>query len=307
MPSSVVVNEPTPRISVVIASINGRPYIDECLQALERQRGDVASQVIVVDCVGPSVTNYVRSRHPGVEVIAFDEPQSVPALRAAGILAARGEIIAITEDHCIPEPDWLESLDRAHREFAEVAIGGAVDNAATDRTIDWAVFFCEYSNFISPVDGGFVHDLPGPNVSYKRDRLLSLGDMLQDGYWETFLHWKLEEMGERLRSDPSIRVLHKKDFRFWSFFLERFHYGRAFAGTRNEFVPAGRRLFYLVFSPLLPPLLIQRIARRVWRRRRHLGAFAMSFPYILLFMAAWAAGEFVGYAIGPGKSALQLT
>jgi len=296
-----------PRISVVIASINGRLYLERCLDALARQTGSVSAEVIVADCVGATVTDWVRSTHPDVTLIAFDEPKSVPELRAAGILVAEGEIIAITEDHCIPEPDWYETMSASHERHDDPAIGGAVDNAATDRVIDWAVFFCEYSNFISPVDDGIVHDLPGPNVSYKRDALLALEEKLREGYWETFLHWELESKGLHLRSDPTVRVLHKKDFEFSSFFKERFHYGRAFAGTRVEYASLGKRLFYLVFSPALPPILIRRIWLRVWKRRRHLGDFAKALPFILLFMVAWAGGEFTGYALGPGDSALQLT
>lgn len=295
-----------PQLSIVIASINGRPYLDACLEALARQRGDIAAEVIVADCVGRSVAGFVRAEHPQVRLIELAGPQSVPALRSAGILAARGEIIAITEDHCIPAEDWYESMVRAHAEHSGPAIGGAVDNAATERLIDWAVYFCEYSNFSSPVAHGVVRDLPGPNVSYKRTAIPELEDLVRGGYWETFLHWRLEAQGHALWSDPTVRVLHRKSFRLGSFFRERYHYGRAFAGTRNESASAARRLYYLIFSPLLPPLLLVRIARRVLSRGRHAGRFVLALPYLVVFMIAWSAGEWVGYAAGPGESALQL-
>ncbi|MCI0398180.1 MAG: glycosyltransferase [Chloroflexi bacterium] len=297
----------TPTLSIVIASLNGRPYIDACLAALARQQGDMAAEVIVAECVGTTVTDFVRAEYPAVRLIAFDERKSVPELRAAGILAARGEIIAITEDHCIPAGDWYLSLVAAHRQYPGPAIGGAVDNAATDRLIDWAVFFCEYSNFISPVPAGAVHDLPGPNVSYKRAALDTMRDMIAKGYWENFLHQRLESAGHQLWSDPTVKVWHKKHFRFGDFFAERFHYGRWYAGTRNEFTSLPKRLFYLAFSPLLPPLIMTRIARRVWSRGRHYRDFLKALPLILVFMAAWAAGEFTGYATGPGSSVLELS
>lgn len=296
-----------PRLSVVIASVNGRPYLDECLAALERQEGGIPAEVLVADCVGPEVVSYVESEHPEVRLIAFSEPKSVPALRAAGILAAEGEIVAITEDHCIPEPDWYRAMVESHRRHPQPAVGGAVDNAATERLVDWAVYFCEYSSFMSPLPAGPAPDLPGPNVSYKRGALEAMDDLIRDGYWETFLHWRLQELGHELVLDPEVRVLHKKHFRFGDFFRERFHYGRAFAGNRNRFVSAPRRWLYFALAPLLPPLLLLRIGRRVWRRRRPLGPFVRALPMIGAFMVAWAAGEWVGYALGPGESSLQLT
>jgi len=296
-----------PELSIVIASINGQPYLAECLAALRQQTGNVTAEVIVADCVGSSVTDFVTAKYPEVRLLPFSEPQSVPILRAAGILAAQGEIIAITEDHCIPPPNWYESVVLAHANYPGSAIGGSVDNGATKRILDWAVFFCEYSNFISPVPQGVVHDLPGPNVSYKRSGLIALADLIKHGYWETFVHSYLESQGQQLWSDPSIPMNHKKHFTLVDFLTERYHYSRAFAGKRNQSISRSHRLFYFLLSPLLPPLLLVRISRRILSKKRHLGVFVLSLPYLLLFMSVWAIGECVGYAIGPGESELYLS
>lgn len=293
-------------LSVVIASLNGRPYIDACLKSLAAQTGEVNAEIIVVDCVGATVTDFIRTEYPDVQVIAFDERKSVPQLRAAGMLAARGRVIAITEDHCIPAADWFTSLVAAHARYPELAIGGAVDNAANERRIDWAVYVCEYLNFASPVTAGFVHDLPGPNVSYKRETLDLIRPMLTDGYWENFIHNHLESEGHALRSEPSLVVWHKKHFTWGSFLSERFHYGRWFAGTRNRFSSPAKRAFYLLFSPLLPPLILRRLVKRAQLRPQLMPEFRRSLPLIAVFTLAWALGEFVGYAAGPGDSVYQL-
>lgn len=297
----------TPQISTIIASINGRAYLEQCLNALEKQDGAISAEVIVADCVGEEVTNFVTSQHPSVRLISFAQKQSVPKLRASAIAEARGEIIAITEDHCIPPTGWYQSLLKAHAMNPAPAIGGAVDNGATKRIIDWAVFFCEYSNFISPVADGVVHDLPGPNVSYKRQAVRHILDETKDEYWETFVHGQLESEGKQLWSDPSVSMIHKKHFTFSDFLSERFHYSRAFAGTRNNSISMKQRLIYLFGSPLLPPMLMMRISKRVLAKKRHLGEFVLSLPYLLSFMLAWSVGEFIGYATGPGDSALYLT
>jgi glycosyltransferase involved in cell wall biosynthesis len=294
-------------LSVVIASINGLPYLRECLAALRKQQGAINTEVIVADCVGRDVTEFIRREYPTVTVIPFDEKKSVPELRAAAISRSTGLVIAITEDHCIPPADWYESVMRAHAKNPGMAIGGAVDNGATSSLIDWAVFFCEYSNFISPVTNGIVHDLPGPNVSYKRQALSPIRDKIKDEFWETFVHCDLEERGEKLWSDPSIKMIHKKHFSFFSFLVERFHYSRAFAGLRNQSLTPQKRVLYTLCAPWLPPLLLWRIWQRVVPKKQHLSQFAMSVPLLLVFMVVWAWGESVGYALGPGNSALYLS
>ena len=292
---------------MVIASLNGRRYLEACLGSLARQTGGVEAEVIVADCVGPSVTDFVKTHYPKVRLIAFNSRKSVPDLRSAGILVSRGDIVAITEDHCLAADDWFASLIQAHANQPDAAaIGGAVDNAATERLIDWAVYICEYSNFASPVPNGVAHDLPGPNVSYKRAALDAMRDMLENGYWENYLHQRLESAGYQLWSDPSLKVLHKKNFTLKDFLLERVHYGRWYAGVRNEFIGPRRRLYYLLFSPFLPPLILYRLYQRVRRRPDYYGMFIKCLPLICLFTVAWAAGEFVGYLSGPGQSVLEL-
>ena len=298
----------TPQLSIVIASLNGLRYVRACLESLKAQTGNVDAEIIVADCIGREVTDYIAQHHPDVIVIPFNEPKSVPELRAAGILRATGEIVAMTEDHCLAAPDWFEAMVASHAKHPNYAIGGAVDNAATERLIDWAVYFCEYSAFTSPVPEGVTHDLPGPNVSYKRAAVDAMRDMLQDGgYWETFLHGRLESMGEQLYSDPTIKILHKKHFTLGDFLSERFHYGRWYAGTRNQFTSTGKRLFYLAFSPALPPMLLKRLYDRVKSRGRNMREFMQCLPLISIFTLAWAAGEFVGYATGAGKSVMKLS
>src|SRR5437588_9721913 len=136
-----------PASSVVIACTVGRPYLDRCLAALHRQQGGIPAEIIVVDRVGDDVIRFVGHAYPGVRLIAADAARSVPELRALGIRAASGAVVALTEDHCIPPPDWLAAIRRAHASHPAPAIGGAVDNGAADRLLDWAVFICEYANF----------------------------------------------------------------------------------------------------------------------------------------------------------------
>ncbi len=295
-----------PQLSIIIASINGQSYLQECLKALHQQVGNISVEVIVADCVGTAITDLVATEYPEVKLIAFNEFQTVAVLRATAIRAAQGEIIAITEDHCIPPPNWYESIWQAHQKYAAVAIGGTVDNGATDRLLDWAVFFCEYGKFMSPGPDGIVHDLPAPNVSYKHHALTAMLDQLKQGYRETFVHNYLATQGEILWSDSTISMIHKKHFTLWGFLTERYHYSRAFAGQRNATMSPLRRIFYLCCAPLLPPLLLLRLSKQIFIRKHYLQKFCLAMPYLIIFTFTWAIGEVIGYAIGSGDSERHL-
>jgi glycosyltransferase involved in cell wall biosynthesis len=296
-----------PKISVVIASVNGPNYTDECLEALEKQTLKDQAEVIVVDCCGDGVAQLIRQKYPQTRLIRFAERKTIPELRAIGMKNARGDIIVITEDHCLAEPRWYERMLAAHQEHYG-AIGGAVENdVSIKRVVDWAVYFCEYSKYLNPVPAGEVADIPGNNTSYRREFLAHIADMLEEGtFWENFLNGRLQEKGIKLYSDPSIIVYHKKVFGFRYFVSQRYHYGRSYAGMRLGGAPYWKRLIYAAFCPLLPVLLIGRIGWRVWTKKRHRDRFLKSFPFLGLFTFCWAWGEFVGYLFGPGESLLKV-
>jgi hypothetical protein len=301
-----VVSGVRPQVSVVIASVNGLPYPLDCLEALAAQQGDVPSEVILADCTGPGTVAAVRERFPDVKILAFDERKSVPWLRASGIREARGRIVAVTEDHCIPRPDWYLSILNAHGRTGWAAVGGGVANGSTERVVDWAVFFCEYSTHMDPVPTGPSDFVPGMNVAYDMEALAPIKDVFAEGLWENFLHDRLRAQGYVVGMDPTIVVSHKKYFTVPMFLRERFHYSRSFAGMRVQGAPLRARLAWAAATVLLPPVLVARVTRNVLNRRRHLAWYLKSLPLVVLFTTTWSIGELVGYLSGPGDSILEV-
>jgi GT2 family glycosyltransferase len=291
-----------PAISVVVASVNGMPYLERCLEALEDRCPN--AEVIVADWTDDETRRRVRERWPSVRLLSFDEPMAVPELRAAGILAARAPYVALIEDHCVVSEGWAERLIDAHRRGYSV-VGGPVRNGATDRVRDWAAFLCEYSSYMEPTPGGVVADLVGMNVSYDRRALASIDDLVREGRWESWLHPRLRTCGFDFYCDQDAVIHHVKDFGVREFLSQRYHYSRSHAGMRNADL-RGRRWVYFGGSPLLIPLLYYRIARNVWRRRTPLREFVLSTPLILMYVAVWTFGESIGYAFGGGRSLLRV-
>ena len=292
----------TPELSVVIASVNGMPYLGKCLDALSERCPD--AEIVVADWTDEATRAEVRERWPSVKLLSFADPMAIPELRAAGVFAATAPVVALIEDHCLVAPAWGERLIAAHGDGHGVA-GGPIRNVVTERTRDWAAFFCEYSAVMEPMPRGPAAGLPGMNVSYGRDALAAIDDLLRAGRWENWLHPRLRERGFDLWCEPEAAVEHDKDFDLGEFLSQRYHYSRSYAGMRNPELGT-RRALYALGTPLLLPLLYARMAGNVFSRRRARKKFLLATPLILLYIAVWAFGEAVGYVCGGGRSVLKV-
>ena len=110
-----------PELSVVIASVNGMPYLGKCLDALaERCPG---AEVVVADWTDEATRAAVREGWPSVKLLSFDEPMAIPELRAAGVFAATAPVVALIEDHCIVVASWGERLAAGHASRATASSG----------------------------------------------------------------------------------------------------------------------------------------------------------------------------------------
>jgi glycosyl transferase family 2 len=289
----------SPDLSVVVPSVNGWGDLEGCLRALEAQRPDARLEVLVVDRMGNGIRGRVRRDFPAVRLLEADPGTTIPAMRAMAFAAATGRSVAVIEDHVLVPPGWARALLEAQG-GAEVVIGGAVENAATLRLVDWAAFLCEYHHLIPPLPAGPVTGVTGNNTLYPRALLVRYEAAWRAGRWENYLHDALRQGGVELRQHPEIVVGHKKHYTVREYLSQRYWYARSYAGARVEGQPWHRRLLFGLAACALPPVLLFRIIRAVTAKRRHLGHLVASLPLLLLFVSGWALGEVVGYWFGPG-------
>lgn len=291
----------SPDISVVVPSVNGWADLEGCLAALAGQKNGVRVEMLVADRLGPALREKVRARFPEARIIEAPPGTGIPRLRAMAFAAASAPVVGVIEDHVIVPPDWAARMIEAHRAGAE-AVGGSVANAADTRYVDMAAFLCEYSHCLAPPPAGPAEWLTGNNVTYRRDLLDRFRPVIEQEGWENLLHDALKHAGITLTSRPDIAVGHKKHYTVWEYTSQRFLYSRSFAGARVRGASPARRLVMGLFAFALPPLLLWRIVGNVRRTGRLGGELARSLPLLLVWTAAWAAGEAVGYWFGAGDA-----
>jgi len=289
-----------PQLSVVIASVHSRAYLMKCLDNIIDQTHDDI-EIIVADSSCSSILD-LDNKYPQVRFIKFNEKASLPVLWGAGIRRSSGEIIAITDSSCVVNVDWVQSILKAHQSHSPI-IGGAVENSASKRAVDWAAYFCDYGQFMYPLTKGAVNVLPGNNISFKRWALEKGREYAFSGeFWKA--HWcrKLQDEGIELMSEPSILVYYTKSYKLIPFLIRRFHHGRCFAGMRVGQTVLSKRAFYALGSIFLPPVLLYRTMAPILKKRRLLKEFFFSLPIMLLAIWFWSIGEMFGYVAGAGRS-----
>lgn len=298
---STALGHDQPRISVIIANVNGLPSIAECLAHLGEQDGEHDLEIVVVDACSDGSGALIRKEYPEVLHVPLDRRPGIPEMRAIGLAHASGDVVAIIEDHCMVRPNWLNAIEAGLATGVD-AVGGPVENACTERLVDRAVYLTEYAGMMAPMEPGEGPGIAGNNAAYRRAlfEIVSKETLEQD--WEFFVQQEMLDYGARFLRIPEMVVDHKKEFGFWYFVRQRFHYSRSFAGMRRRRVASVKRAVYALASPLLMPLMLYRIGRQVVAKRREETTFIASLPLLFPFMASYAAGEFVGYLFGGGQS-----
>lgn len=304
-------------MSVVVAIIEGSATaVETCLRALEKDSGEIRLECIVPFDARLERVEEVQRQFPWVDFIDVGDLVNAAELgsasrehhdilRAVGLLHSSAPIVALLEDHGTPSQGWCEAVLEAHGNSSAAAIGGAVENGV-DRWINWAIYYCDFGRYQNPVPEDEVDYLSDSNVSYKREPLWCIEDIWSDAFHETSVNWELKRRGESLRLDANMVVYQtRRRLHLLQALMERFVWGRSFAGTRALEVAALQRAMYAAFSFLLPLALTARILSNGLRKRRHLRELLFALPFILLLETVWAMGEFVGYVTARASASVR--
>ncbi len=114
-------------ISIVVATRNRHASLERLIDAL--QRLDYPKESIEVVVVDDGSDPPVRLPTAAIRLRLLRQPRGGPAsARNAGIRAAAGELIALTDDDCLPHADWLRHLSEAYLAHPSALIGGRTGN-----------------------------------------------------------------------------------------------------------------------------------------------------------------------------------
>ena len=287
--------------SVVIAWVNPLELLEPGLRALIQKSTVKPDEIIVATRVDAAEQARFRAAFPRARLLSAAPHATIPQLRALGIRASVGAAVFVTEDHCIPAPDWIERGVRVIEGGAGIA-GGPVENACTSRLRDWAAFLTDYSGVIRPAAGDVINAIPGNNMACRRDAAEEIAATLEADLWESFVFAELRRGGVRMEFDRDMLVYHRRPFGIRYFIGQRYYFCRSFAAMRCRKLGRSGRLKYAAGTLALPLLLPARAFGNLLLRGRLIGRFLLCSPLIFAYFAAGAMGELAGYLRGAGTS-----
>lgn len=236
------------RISIVICTYNRAGSLQRTLDSITAMSvpEDLLWEVIIVDNNSQDNTREIVDEfkaNSGLDVVyAFEGEQGLSYARNRGILKAKGEIVAFTDDDVVIDERWLVHLHEAFEIHNPAVVGGRVLIQSELPAPGW------FSKGVSDPLGGFdrgdnmiIADSQysglvgiGANMGFRRRVFDTYGffrtDLGRKGNTlgmgeETELYWRIKNRGEKCIYYPHATVYHcidsrkmnKKYMRRWFF------------------------------------------------------------------------------------------
>ncbi len=218
--------EAWPRITVVVCAYNEAKTIDECLTSL-----DALSypnyEIILINDGSRDATSEIARQHSAVRVI--DVPNGgLSAARNIGLEHATGTIVAYTDGDVRADPDWLTYLVQPFLRSNVVGVGGPNVVPPDDPPVAQCIARAPGSPTHVLLDDRIAEHVPGCNMAFKREALLSIG-----GFNPIYLRagddidicWRLQARGWNIGFAPAALVWHRHRSTVRGYWKQQVGYG----------------------------------------------------------------------------------
>ena len=285
-------------LTVIVGSVDAGTRLSECLEALQAACAGIDAEILVVDGSAESSLDLVRKRFSSARFLSMPSGTLVPALWGRGLRDARGRIVAFTIAQCRVGAGWARTLIEGIRAGA-AGVGGPIDVRPGTSATGRATFYLRYSAWLN-VSDGTVREIAGDNAAYDHAALRAVRTDATEAFWEVEAHARFRELGRTLMMHPGATAWFTDDTGLATMAARRFAHGRHSGAFR---VRDGIRTRWqmVLGSPVVPFVLLARVARRVVRGRGHVVSFLTSLGAFLVLAFAWAAGEAIGAFLAEGQ------
>ena len=208
-----------PRVTVVVSTFNRLELLQELLAALSEQTFTSFEVIVVDDGSAVPVKPALKAKKYAYPLKILQQANAgAAAARHAGISAARGEIVVITDDDMLVPAEFIEEHVKAHDAGYTLVLGQITyDHSLQDKPLferfhaqQLARFVARYSEHPTQVRGVMVCT---GNVSFRRSDYLAVGgfDKSLDRSEDRELGVRLQKAGAKLVFAPAARTTNRSD------------------------------------------------------------------------------------------------
>ncbi len=98
------------KVSVVIPNYNGKKFIKECMDALEKQTYTDFETILVDNGSLDGSRSFIKEHYPQIKFIPLDKNYGFSAAVNVGIRESKGEYVVLLNNDTQVQKDWLEHL-----------------------------------------------------------------------------------------------------------------------------------------------------------------------------------------------------
>lgn len=257
------------KFSIIIPAYNRTGTLRQTLTAATDQDFSQYEVIVVDDGSSDGTPEMVEHEFPSVQLLR--QPNRGPAAaRNRGIEAATGDIIAFTDDDCLPPNDWLARLADGYARYPQVAgVGGGLkappDILASNVYAQYERYVAQQVYHVGEAEVVAGFDCPAggtANMSYRKSVLVDV-----EGFDTQFpvaasedadLKLRICQRGHTLLYIP-VRVIHLQDYTWERFrrqcyvrgigrnYFEQLH-GAGYPGRAKIALRVVRRLLAFPFD-----------------------------------------------------------
>lgn len=256
----------TPRVSVIVAARNGAAFLPFLFNALSEQTAPSTwFELIVVDDGSDDETAELVRGCAFARLVQPNGHVGLPAARNLGISEARGQIVALTDADCIPEPTWvMDGLVSFASDEVDMIAGGITVPLGERPSIATLLDSSRFFDQELAIERGFGI---GANLWVRREVFARVGmfneQLAAYGGDDDDFGQRATAAGSRLAYAPNVNVFHPPRERGRDLARKAYRLGYSMAAQRRVAVgmPRGAPRLFLNWKMWLPRRRIYRVER----------------------------------------------
>jgi GT2 family glycosyltransferase len=276
-------------ITVVVPAWEAWETLPAAMESLRPQVDRLDRELVLVESSGVIDAHALELRWPWARVLRLPERTLPGRARNLAVAQAQGELIAFIDADAVPEPGWLDELERGLHPDAD-AVAGAVVNGTPSSAVGTAGYLLEFAEWF-PARSGFPRHGATCNLLIRRDALARAGGFPPE-LWpgeDTVVTLPIAKRGS-LAFAPAARVRHLNRTRFVDFLSHQFRLGLSFSEVCARVPFPNGEWARLPLAPFSGVLRIPWLWRRLRKWRALPRGQSALWPAVCVGSCAWGVG-----------------